>query len=264
MDQLELEHALKDLPLGSIFYFPSLPSTNDEAARLAYVGVPNLTLVLADRQTAGRGRKGRTWITHPEASLAFSLVLLPPFPHESDALSNLTALGALAVTGALHEWLHLEAQIKWPNDVLINRKKVSGILAEANWSGDHLLTVILGIGFNVLSSSMPLLPPGEDHFPATSIENELGEPVDRLVLLRKIIEKLLYWRPQVGSPQFLEAWEHSLAFLGEWVQVSVLGFPSPVEYDGQILGLSPDGSLRLKTPDGEEISVNVGEVRLHM
>jgi BirA family transcriptional regulator, biotin operon repressor / biotin---[acetyl-CoA-carboxylase] ligase len=266
MDQITLENALKGLPLGMVRYAPSLPSTNDEAARLVRADCPDLTLVVADQQTAGRGRQGRVWITQPGASLAFSIVLLPPFPLENEALPRLTALGALAVVDALNDLPGIKAEIKWPNDVLLNHKKTAGILAEAQWSGDRAASVVLGIGVNVTATSIPNLPtdPGlvPPPFVATCIEAELGLPVDRLALLRKIVENLLFWRPKAGSPEFLEAWDQALAFRGEWVRVFVLGFPSLVEYDGKIVGLATDGSLRLKTPDGEEVNVIAGEVQL--
>lgn len=262
MDQTVLEKALEGLPLGLVQYYDSLASTNDEAQRLAGEGCPNLTLVLADQQTAGRGRQGRTWITRPGASLAFSLVLLPPFTLQPNAVTHLTALGALAVTGAIEEALGLQAEIKWPNDVIINGRKTAGVLVEAAWSGSLITSIVLGVGVNVTAGSIPDLSVEDAHFPPTAVEVEFNQSVDRLALLRKIVEKILFWLPETGSPAFLGAWERLLAFRGQWVRVSLLGFSTAVEYDGQIVGLAHDGSLLLKTPDGEVIPVNVGEVRL--
>jgi BirA family biotin operon repressor/biotin-[acetyl-CoA-carboxylase] ligase len=265
------------LNLGAVRYYPSTGSTNDEAALWADRGAPDMALVAADEQTAGRGRSGRKWITPPEAGLAFSLVLRLSEREKGDfALPRLTALGAMAVADTLETGYRLPALIKWPNDVLIQRRKVAGVLAEAHWTGGNLSALILGIGINVAEASVGEAARRDPHlrFPATSIESMLGHPVDRLDLLAAVLEKLIEWRGRVAFPEFLTAWEEDLAFRGEWVQIvpgdsrGKDGFPSSLEgpgtkiLEGQILGLAPDGCLRLRTRAGETITVRVGEVRL--
>ncbi|RPI33704.1 MAG: biotin--[acetyl-CoA-carboxylase] ligase [Chloroflexota bacterium] len=275
MDQNTLEKTLADLGLGAVRYYDRLGSTNDEAASWASQNAPDLALVVANEQTSGRGRAGRTWYTHPGGSLAFSLVLHPP---RGDAylLPRLTALGALAVCDALRKDFSLAAQIKWPNDVLVNRSKVAGVLAEVHWTGEELSALILGIGINVLESSAgnAVLDGVELPFPVTSVEAAFGHPVDRLKLLHSVLAGLIAWRPRLAAPQFLQAWEANLAFRGEWVQMSPGqspgkdGLPSGLEklpppiHEGQILGLAPDGSLKLRTRSGETVTVRSGEVRL--
>ena len=153
MNQSLLETRLADLPLGGIRYFERIGSTNDEAAAWLKQGCPDLALVVADAQSAGRGRAGRKWFTPPGAGLAFSLVL-----RAGDATRQLLAqgntarlngLGALAVCQALQEQHSLPAQIKWPNDVIVNGRKLAGVLAEAHWLGSELSAVVLGIGINL-------------------------------------------------------------------------------------------------------------------
>jgi BirA family biotin operon repressor/biotin-[acetyl-CoA-carboxylase] ligase len=148
MDAGQVGAVLKDLPVGEIRCFEQIGSTNDEAARLVAQGAPHLTLVIAEEQTAGRGRGGNTWYSPAGASLAFSLIL---YPHhlEPYLLPRLTALGALAVKDALNKLYDLPAQIKWPNDVLVHRQKVCGVLAEAQFDGDQVKALVLGIGINV-------------------------------------------------------------------------------------------------------------------
>ena len=271
MDQGSIERKLADLPLGGILYFERTGSSNDEAARWIEEGAPDWALVVADQQTAGRGRMGRSWYTPAGASLAFSLVLHPD-QEGAYVLPRLTALGALAVCDALQSLYGLRPKIKWPNDVLLERRKVSGVLVEAQWSGSQLSALILGIGINVAPASV--MVDTRLRFPATCVETVTGHTVDRLDLLHGVLTNLLEWRPRLASQAFLQAWEERLAFRGEWVQVSpgqspgkdglpqeLEGLPVPVN-EGQVIGLAPDGSLRLRTRTGEMVMVHVGEVRL--
>jgi BirA family transcriptional regulator, biotin operon repressor / biotin---[acetyl-CoA-carboxylase] ligase len=271
MDQASLEIKLADLPLGGVRYFQKTASSNDEAARWIEAGAPDWALVVADQQTAGRGRMGRSWHTPAGASLAFSLVLYP-VQEGPYILPRVTALGALAVCDALQSLYGLRPKIKWPNDVLLERRKVSGVLVEAQWSGSQLSALILGIGINVAPASV--IEDSRLRFPATCVENVAGHPIERLELLHAVLTNLLEWRPRLASQAFLQAWEERLAFRGEWVQVSpgqspgkdglpqdLEGLPVPV-HEGQVIGLAPDGSLRLRTRTGETVMIHVGEVRL--
>jgi len=273
MQATQVEAALKDLPVGGLRCFESVGSTNDEAARWAAQGAPHLALVIAEEQTAGRGRSGNTWYSPAGASLAFSLVL---YPHQMEPylLPRLTALGALAVKDALNKLYDLPAQIKWPNDVLVHRQKVSGVLAEAQWDGDQVKALVLGIGINVTAASTAQVNPNTDAIQATCVEALLGRPVDRLALLRAVLAEVISWQPRLATQDFLQAWESSLAFRGEWVQVSLGqsrgkdGLPgaleglSPTIEEGKVIGLSQDGSLRLRTASGETVKVSVGEMHL--
>ncbi len=261
MDQSTLSRALAGLPLGEIKFFPRLGSTNDEAGRLAQAGCPDLTLVFADEQTAGRGRLNRPWFTPPGAALAFSLVLLPNpawIPAEAQEVAwvppRLTALGALAVCQALDNRYPLNAQIKWPNDVLVSQRKLAGVLVEAAWEGERLDAAILGIGLNIASRSVPAA--SELFFPATSLEDCLLAPVeevDRLALLKDVVERILGWRTRLSGLEFMQAWQAKLAFLGEWVWIVPAQAQSGSSQAGlkcRILGLEADGSLRVEDETG--------------
>ena len=256
MDLITLKSHLSSLPLGQIAYFEEIDSTNEYALHWAEEGAQHLSLVVADEQTAGRGRSGRTWFTPPGAALAFSLVLLPQ-ELGSNQITRITGLGALAVCQVLKKMYGLGSQIKWPNDVLVGGGKLAGVLAEANWGGDELQSVVLGIGINVAQDSV--LPRSELNFPATSVEIELGRPVDRWELLKEVLEAILGWLPNLDQTEFLQAWEENLAYQMEWVQL-ISENSEPVE--GRLLGLESDGSLRLTLPGGETRSIQVGEVHL--
>jgi BirA family biotin operon repressor/biotin-[acetyl-CoA-carboxylase] ligase len=271
MNQHEIERALADLPIPSVRYAPVIDSTNDEASRWADRGAPDLSLVIADEQTAGRGRAGRRWYTPPGSALAFSLVIYPP-DREAHALQQLTALGALAVQRTLKECYLLPAQIKWPNDVLIDRFKVAGILAEAHWMGDRLTNTILGIGINIASPSAIQVSAqiSETSLPVTCLQDAVGKPVDRLMVLHDVLKELLVWLPRLGTPAFMHAWEDALAFRDEWVIIDRYNENSPATREdasppvlqGKIRGLAEDGGLILQLPAGDTVMLYNGDVRM--
>jgi BirA family biotin operon repressor/biotin-[acetyl-CoA-carboxylase] ligase len=254
MDEQTLRSGLAGLPLPAIQYFDNLPSTNDLALNWADDGAGDFSLVAADSQSAGRGRLNRRWVTNAGAALAFSLVLRPS-EREIEHLALFSPLAGLAVSLALEKLFSLHPSIKWPNDVLLNRKKAAGILAEATWEGQTVKGVILGIGINVAPSSVP--PAQELLFPAICVEQVVGQPVDRLSLLRSVLEELLAWRPNLGSPEFFQAWESRLAFRGEWVEASQSG---NAVLQGQVERIDRDGNLILLDASGKEISVTAGDI----
>ncbi|MEO7839349.1 MAG: biotin--[acetyl-CoA-carboxylase] ligase, partial [Anaerolineales bacterium] len=153
MYQNELEKLLSNLPLGDVKYFDSIGSTNDEALAWAAIDARDLSLVIADEQTAGRGRLDRKWSTPSGTALAFSLIVRPTVD-EKPHLSRTVGWAALAVTDSLRT-RQLTPQIKWPNDVLLLERKVCGILVESVWSGEEIDCVVIGTGINVLKGSVP-------------------------------------------------------------------------------------------------------------
>ncbi len=182
-------------------------------------------------------------------------MILRPTPPERSQPAHITALGALAIAEALQS-LGLETQIKWPNDVLIHGRKVAGILVESRWSAGRPESFVLGMGLNVKTESIP--PPTEIQFAATCVEQELGKPIDRYQLLREILRRLIRWRPKVGNPEFLEAWETALAYLGKEVFITeAQGAPQA----GKLLGLESDGSLRLQS-DNKILTIHFGDIHL--
>jgi BirA family biotin operon repressor/biotin-[acetyl-CoA-carboxylase] ligase len=163
------------------------------------------------------------------------------------------------VCEALQENYGLGAQVKWPNDVLVGDHKIAGVLVEASWLGEELQAVILGIGSTVALDSVP--PVCELDFPATSVEAALGSPIDRWGLLRNVLQALLVWLPYLDQARFLQAWQGQLAYLHERVRLIRDG-KEPVE--GLLLGLGDDGSLRLESPSGEQMTFQAGEIHLRV
>src|SRR5687768_3610468 len=255
MNQNQLNKLLSKLPIGDIKYFDSIGSTNDEALAWAANDAKDLSLVVADEQTAGRGRLDRKWFTPPGTALAFSLILRPS-KAERPHLSRMVGLAALSITDSLLA-CGLSPQIKWPNDILLNGRKVAGILIESVWSGENVDCIVIGTGVNILKGAVPdtdmLL------FPAISLEDALGYPVERAEVLHDILAALIILRPQLSTDEFMAKWEELLAYRGRQVQVELVGEGSVI---GNVSGLRTDGSLQLNDPDGKSLTVQFGDVHL--
>jgi len=255
MNQSDLIDLLSQIPLGEIRYFDSIGSTNDEALQWANEGARDLSLIVADEQTLGRGRMDRVWFTPPGTALAFSLILRPS-ADEKPHLSRLVGLASLSITEALHP-LGLHPQIKWPNDVLLNQRKVAGVLIELVWFEEEVSCVVIGIGVNILQRAVP----ATDilRFPATSLENALGNPVEREKVLHDILAAFTRLRPQLGTDEIMNKWGEALAYRGRQVQVEMGGDQTLF---GRLEGILSDGSLRLRDENGKSVTVRFGDVRL--
>ena len=247
--------SLDTLPIGEIRYFDMIGSTNDYAMHWANDGADDLSLVLADEQTAGRGRMERKWFTPPGSALAMSLILRPTVD-EVSYIPRATALLAISLVDSLRQH-GLDSQIKWPNDILLSGSKVAGILVESIWSGNKPDALILGMGVNVLKASVPTTD--ELLFPATSLEDEFGKPLNREELLKDILLTLLVWRLKLGTNLFITTWQQNLAFFGQQVRV---WRDCEQEVVGELIGLNPDGSLNLRDENGKSVTVHFGEVHL--
>jgi len=256
VSEQELRDLLRGLPLGGLRYFSQIGSTNDEALAWAAAGASDFSLVAADEQSAGRGRAKRKWFTPPGAALAFSLVLRPN-ASESEFIGRFSGLAALALVNALQKY-GVSAQIKWPNDVLIQRKKVAGILVESAWQGAKIESVIVGMGVNATPEAIP--PASGLTFPATCLAAAGLNLPSRFDLLKNVLKELISLRAALASDAFLRQWQASLAFGGETVQL--LSGDAPA-LTGQIEGLEPDGSLRMRLfPSGAVQTVHFGEIHL--
>jgi BirA family biotin operon repressor/biotin-[acetyl-CoA-carboxylase] ligase len=256
MDENRLIQTILEKRLASAMrYFAQIGSTNDEALNWAAADAPDGALVIANDQTAGRGRLGRSWVTRPGAALAFS-VIYRPSGREAECLHLFSPLAALALHSALQNLWQLPAQIKWPNDVLLQRRKTAGILAEAAWLGSQLQGVVVGVGINVLRGSVP--PDAEVMFPATSVEHALGQPPDRLELLCAVLRELQTWRAHLGAPAFFDAWRKNLAFMGEQVCVDQSGN----FHCGTLSGIDGEGNILLRLTDGQIAQFAAGDISL--
>jgi len=257
MNLPELKTTLSKLPLGGIRYFDSIGSTNDEALVWAANEAQDLSIVVANEQTAGRGRLDRPWFTPASTALAFSLILRPT-KDEKPHLSRTVGLAALALADSFG-MLGLAPQIKWPNDILLNGRKVAGILTESVWSGEDVECIVIGVGINVAKTAVPTTD--ILRFPAISLEHVLGEVPDRSKLLHNILASLISLRPHIHTDSFIKSWEKSLAYFGRQVRVEMGGEQSVM---GKIIGLESDGSLKLRDENGKTMTVQFGDVRLRL
>ncbi len=241
--------------------YDSIPSTNIEAKRFAAAGAPEGTLVIADEQTAGKGRHGRRWVAPARTCLLFSLVFRPSLLAQQ--VARLTMLASLATAEAIEVVTHLPVAIKWPNDLVISGppgapervRKLGGILSETALSGKRLAYGIVGIGINVNVDPVDL---GKVMTPATSLQAELGRPLDRISLLAGILEQIEAWSPELTGERIVAAWAERLITVGQRVVASQGKEP----LEGYAEGVAPDGELLLRDLAGNLHRISAGDVTL--
>ncbi len=234
-----------------VLRFESLPSTNTELARRASEGAAEGLAIVADEQTAGRGRLQRAWSSPKGAGLYFSILLRPTIPQNYWPL--ITFMAALAVGDALGEASGVQTDIKWPNDLLSGERKICGILAEAIDTPVGR-AVILGIGINLTENAFPT----ELENVATSVAEATGRPPDREQILAALLDALSRWYSRLDKPgQIIDAWSNRSSYaIGKLVQVS----NGDAVWQGTTCGVEPDGALRLRTSSGEIKLVRAGDV----
>jgi BirA family biotin operon repressor/biotin-[acetyl-CoA-carboxylase] ligase len=230
-------------------------STNDEARRLAEAGAVEGTVVVADHQTAGRGRLDRRWEAPPGSSLLLSLLFRPGLA--AHQVQRLTMICGLAAADAVETQTGLQVGLKWPNDITVGGAKVGGILTEIGLSGDKVDYAIVGMGLNV--NLEPGRLPGGLLMPATSLSHLMGRRVARLPLLQTLLRAIeaRYLALQAGhSPQ--GEWLERLITLGQPVVVSGAGD----SWEGMAEGVDKDGALLVRLADGRLQAVLAGDVTL--
>ena len=229
-------------------------STNDEAHRLAGEGARHGTLVLADAQTEGRGRRGRQWVTPPGRALALSLVLRPALPPAR--APELQLVAAVAVCEAARALGAAKAAIKWPNDIECNGPKLAGLLAELRAEAGALDHVVLGIGLNVNLTTDEL--PAELRPIATSLLIERGARVPRSWALLRLLERLDHWlsvHESEGFGAIRARWRELSSTLGRQVRVEAA---TPLA--GEAIDLAEDGTLLVRDGAGREHRISAGDV----
>jgi len=234
-----------------VIYYPSLTSTMEVAKREAQQKAAEGIIIIAGEQIAGRGRMKRTWLS-PKGSLALSIILYPSVVH----LPFLVMLASLAVVHSIRAVTGLKSQVKWPNDVLINGKKVAGILIESEVRGSEVDYAIIGIGVNVnlrLSDFPDIL------LTATSLSDELGRDISLLdVTQRLLVEVERLYLALLAGESIYEEWRSSLVMLGKRVHVK----SGETEYEGTAESVAKDGTLLLRHSDGSLSKFVAGDVTL--
>lgn len=239
---------------ANVVYFDKTDSTNIQARKQADLGAPHGTLVVADRQEGGKGRRGRGWESPSGVGIWMSLLLRPQI--SSISASMLTLLMALAAEKGIREATGIESQIKWPNDLTVNKKKICGILTEMSTELMEIQYVVIGIGINVCQAEFP----EEIKKTATSLYLESGEKHQRSRIIAKIMEAMEgYYEKFIETEDMsglMEEYNAKLVNLGN--EVCVLA-PSG-EFRGISEGINEKGGLIVRLPDGTKTEVISGEV----
>lgn len=251
----ELKTRIKTKMAGShLLYFDVVGSTNIEAKKQAENGAPEGLLVVADKQEAGRGRRGRSWESPAGVNIFMTLLLRPSF--SPGKASMITLVMALSVAQAVSEAAGLTAKIKWPNDVVVNKKKVVGILTELTMETDYIQYLVCGVGINVNQMSFPETIAQT----ATSLYLEGGRQVNRAGLIEKVMERFeenyeIFLRTEDMSG-LTEPYNRLLVNKEERVRV----LDPKGEYDGLSRGINKMGELIVEKQDGSVENVYAGEV----
>jgi len=249
--------ALQNTSVPQFKYFSSVGSTNLLALEWLEKDAPDGGIIFADHQSSGRGRFERKWMTEPGSALAVSVIVRPTLT-ERGSLSLFSPLAGIALVDVLKHHLQIEAQIKWPNDVLIQRMKTSGILTETVWNGDALLGLVVGIGVNILPQAIP--PQEMLQYPATCLQNHCSSPIDRFEVLSAVLNAFTVWRSKIHSPEFMNQWQKTLAFRGEKVYIKQKD--GNLQISGVLLGLTTDGNLEILSNNNQKQTITVGDVHL--
>ena len=252
----DIKRGLKTGTIGrEIHLFPELVSTNALAMEMASTGAADGTVVIAETQTGGKGRLGRTWIS-PKGNLYISVILRPGIPPHKAPL--ITLMAAVALTSTIRQHLAVQAGIKWPNDILVSGKKAAGLLTEMRAEPDRVKHVVLGIGINV-NMDMAELPVPLRKL-STTLSAETGKKIDRTVFLQQFLVELDSWYQLFlkGGAAVIEAWEMFNITVGNRVAVSGPG----ETFEGMARGIDTDGRLILKLDDGTSRQVAAGDVTI--
>ena len=253
----EIREGLETNILGrvEILYFETIDSTNRKARDLADGGAAEGTLVLSEAQTKGRGRKGRTWYSPPEGGIYISLILRPLIsPAEAPKFTLLTAV---ALAEAIVSLTGLSIDIKWPNDILINGKKLAGILTEMSTEMDAVNYIVVGLGLNVNTPAFPV----EIGQIATSIRIETGESFPRVMIIQEYLKRYedyydIYQK--TGFDAVINRWKDLSNIIGKKVEVEVIG----KRFIGEALDIDGDGALVLKDDQGGIHRIVSGDIAL--
>jgi len=258
LNQRALEEHLAGKLIGcELHYYETTDSTNDEAFRLGTAGAPEGTALVADSQRAGKGRMQRVWHSPAGANIYTSIILRPEFA--AARAPQISIAAGIAAAETLCAYCPDRVQLKWPNDVLINGKKVCGILAQMKMAGAAIDFVVVGIGINVNLN--------REHFPpdireiATSLAIETGLEISRLDVIIRLYENTAKWYRELAQEGFG-------AVKKKWLDLApMIGGPVSVRYgeetvSGEAAGIDDDGSLILRTAEHKIIRVSAGDATI--
>lgn len=240
----------------SIKVYDEIDSTNSAAKEMGTAGAAHGTVIIAEKQTMGRGRLGRTFVSPSGTGLYMSIIIRPEINLEDAGF--ITSTAAVAVAEAVEKLIDREVQIKWVNDLYMNERKICGILTEASLGLEmkSLDMAVIGIGINV--RSVKDVMPEELSSIATSIEDETGIAVDRNELCAEVLNRLEYWLDKIESHEFLFEYRRREYLTGKLITANVGG----ETLVGNALGIDNNANLMIELPDGEIRHLGSGEASL--
>jgi BirA family transcriptional regulator, biotin operon repressor / biotin---[acetyl-CoA-carboxylase] ligase len=251
----ELQRGLTTKVFGrKLFVYDSIDSTNAYAKTFAIKGAEEGTVVLADHQTAGRGRFGRPWLAEPGSSLLFSVIIRPTF--SKDTIGLLSFFAAAGIALAVESVTGKQCECKWPNDILMNGNKFCGILMESTFQKNELDFIIIGIGLNVNQKNFP----GDLASKATSLSKECGTELDRRNVFCGIMLSLESFYTDVRKGNFtnvLTEWKARTTLFGKRIMLT----QTTNIIDGVAIDLASDGGLVVETKTGQRV-FHAGDVTL--
>lgn len=254
MDKIRLINIFESYGMETIEIHDNIISTNNRAKEICKSGKVSFGVVLTDNQTGGRGRGNRSWEMRAGDGLAISYILGSE-KLEKMELGFLAGVGALAVTRTVQKLTSLIPKIKWPNDVLLNRKKFCGVLVEINWVGDEADSGIIGIGINLKESAFPK----DLIFSATSLEKEAIKEISNYDLINELTKNLMELISQENISKVIKEWEASLAYKGQKVKIIN---EKNVLADGILLGLDEKGGVVIEGANKQKNFFYYGDLHL--
>lgn len=262
IDIFEIKKNLKGAFVGkNIYYEEKVDSTNTLARELSLKGVKNGSVVISDYQERGRGRNGKIWTSPCGCNIYMSIILKPKFSPE--VAQGMTILAAVSVADAIAEVASLKPQIKWPNDILIDSKKVSGILTEMSTQNMIIEHIIVGIGINVNAEEKDMEDGIKNIATSLLIEskktNEFAGPLNRNKLITSILNKFdKYYEMflSTGLSSVLQYYQKYFSMIGKEIEINI----RDKRVKGQVVGIDSKGALLLKTGENELEKVVSGEI----
>ncbi len=231
---------------GRIFHFQEVESTMDTAKALAREGAPHLSCCVAELMTKGRGRLNRKWVT-ARGGLWFTLILKPDIPPHLAYIYNFSA--SLCLSRVVNRLFDLNTKVKWPNDLLLDGQKLTGLLSEMETQADLIKFLVIGIGLNVNND------PSNEAFSATSLKNALGRSVSRRQVLIEFLKEFQDQTSKIDIGQIMSQWRDQTSTIGTNVRVQTLKHT----YAGKAIDVDDTGTLTIETDSNKSLKVMYGD-----
>jgi BirA family biotin operon repressor/biotin-[acetyl-CoA-carboxylase] ligase len=230
----------------NILYFPEVSSTMDVARDQAKKHCPDFTAVIAGRQTKGRGRLNRRWLSD-DGGLYFTMVLRPPIPLQLSF--KVSFLASLTLAKVIRKTLQIDAMVKWPNDIMVDERKISGMLVELEAEADRVFFIALGMGINVNND------PSEAESGASSLKKIMGREVSKKDLLARFLKEFRHWMKKADFDHVISEWKKHTVTLGRHVRIVT----QQTESEGLAVDVDENGALVLEMANGERKKIIYGD-----